>query len=106
MSDRDRRPRTHYPHIDTQSLTDKDTDIYETIATLEYAGQRPSGAAIAAATRLDPADVDEILAQLTAEGLLTVAGPGRSSARQDTVYAPARRDWSTRPDQARGHPWS
>jgi hypothetical protein len=39
------------------------------------------------------------LTDLTAQGLLTVTGTG-----DDAVYEPARRGWSTQPDQAAGHP--
>ncbi len=106
MRDSDRRPRTDSPHVDTQSLTDKETDMYETVATLEYAGLRPSRAAIVAATHLDPAEVDATLAEMTAGGLLTTADPGDGSAApRDTVYRPAHRDWSTQPSQAAGHPF-
>jgi hypothetical protein len=106
MSDSDRQPRTDPPHIDTQSLTDKETDMYETVATLEYAGLRPSRAVIVAATHLDPAEVDATLAEMTAEGLLTAAAPDdRSAAPRDTVYRPAHRDWSTMPDEAAAHPF-
>jgi hypothetical protein len=88
-------------HVDTQSLRDSDTGVYEAVATLEYAGHRPSRDAIAAAAGIAPEALDQMLADLTAQGLLTVTGVGA-----DAVYEPASRGWSTQPDQAAGHPMS
>ena len=94
-------PHRDAPHVDTQSLGDPGTYIYEAIATLEYAGRQPSRTAIAAAAELDDELLDQTLRELTARGLLTMrASDGES------VYEPASRDWSTQPGQAAGHPMS
>jgi len=87
--------------VDTQSLTDTSTHVFEAIATLEYTGRRPSRSAIAAAARLDDAVLDRTLVEMTACGLLT-----KADTDQDPVYLPARRGWSTQPGQAAGHPMS
>lgn len=87
------------PHVDAQTVTDTGLEIYEAVATLEYSGRRPSRSAIAAAARRDQAAVEETLDDMTARGLLT-----KASEDGEPVYVPARRDWSTRPDQAAGHP--
>ena len=79
-AERPQRPPADTPHVDTQSLSDTGTYLYETVATLEYAGQRP--------TR-------------TARGLLTV-----TTGRDELMYWAARRGWSTQPGQAAGHPMS
>lgn len=89
------------PRVDTQSLTDLATHIYETVATLEYAGQPVSQDAIAAATQLPPGELEPVLQGLVRRGLLTSTGAGDSRR-----YQPARRDWSTQPGQATGHPLS
>jgi hypothetical protein len=91
--------RGDQPYVDTQSLSDADTYVYEAVATLEYSGHRPSREAIAAAASLDDDVLSRILAELTGQGALTVSGFGG-----EAVYEPARRDWSTRPQQAEGHP--
>jgi hypothetical protein len=91
--------RGDQPYVDTQSLSDADTYVYEAVATLEYSGRRPSREAIAAAASLDEDALSRILAELTEQGALTVSGFGG-----EAVYEPARRDWSTRPQQAAGHP--
>jgi hypothetical protein len=85
--------------VDTQSLTDTGTHIFEAIATLEYTGRTPSRSAIAEAARLDDIVIDRALAEMTNCGLLSRTHDGR-----EAVYAPARRDWSTQPGQAAGHP--
>lgn len=87
------------PPVDAQSVTDTDLDIFEAVATLEYTGRSPSRSAIAAAAQRDEAVVDEALNEMTARGLLT-----RTNQDGEPVYIPARRDWSTQPDQAAGHP--
>jgi hypothetical protein len=87
------------PPVDVQTLTDTGAHIFEAIATLEFTGRAASRAAIAAATRLDGAVLDQALAEMTAMGLLRVR-----ESRGGAVYAPARRDWSTEPGQAEGHP--
>lgn len=85
------------PYVDTQSLTDVDTGVYETIATLEFVGKPPTQAEIAAATDLDGATLDETLEALTKRHLLV-----RTDVRGQACYEPARRDWSNTPDQAEG----
>jgi ABC-type cobalamin/Fe3+-siderophores transport system ATPase subunit len=87
------------PPVDAQTVSDTGLEIFEAVATLEYAGRSPSRSAIAAAARRDQALVDEALDDMTAQGLLT-----RSNEEGEPVYIPARRDWSTQPDQAAGHP--
>jgi len=91
--------RDDQPYVDTQSLSDTDMYVYEAVATLEYSGRRPSREAIAAAASLDDDELSRVLAELTGQGLLIVSGSGGQA-----VYEPARRDWSTRPQQAAGHP--
>jgi hypothetical protein len=90
------------PRVDTQSLTDTGTHVFEAIATLEYTGRRPSRSAIAAAARLDDSVIDRALSQMTSCGLLTRTEDGEEGA----VYVPTRRDWSAQPSQAAGHPMS
>jgi hypothetical protein len=85
------------PHVDTQSLGDAEAGLYETIATLEYAGHKATRAEIAAASGRDEAAVDEQLAAMTARGLVVLATAGG-----ETVYAPARRGWSTEPGKTAG----
>lgn len=87
------------PPVDAQTVSDAGLEIFEAIATLEYTGHRASKPAIAAATRRDPVLVGETLDELTAYGLLTVTDDDGELA-----YVPARRDWSTQPGQAAGHP--
>jgi len=87
------------PPVDAQTLSDTGLEIFEAVATLEYTGRRPRRSAIAAATRRDQALVDEALDDMTARGLLT-----KTEDDGELVYVPARRDWSTQPDQAAGHP--
>lgn len=85
--------------VDAQTLTDTSLDIFEAVATLEFTGHRPSRSAIAAAAQRDQAQVDEALDDMTAQGLLSVA-----DEHGERVYLPSRRDWSTEPGQAAGHP--
>ncbi len=87
------------PPGDAQSVSAAGLEIFEAIATLEYTGRSPSRSAIAAAAQRDQAVVDEALDDMIAHGLLT-----RTDAGDEAVYVPARRDWSTQPDQAAGHP--
>jgi hypothetical protein len=93
--------RSHQPHVDTQTLSNTGTYVYEAVATLEYGGHQPTREAIAAAAGLGDDQLDQILSELTSQGLLVV-----SQAGDQPVYKPARRDWSMRPDQAAGHPLS
>ena len=87
------------PPVDVQTLTDTSLEIFEAVATLEYAGRRPSRSAITAAAQRDQTLVDEALDDMIAHGLLT-----RTDEGGEPVYVPARRDWSTQPGQAAGHP--
>lgn len=87
------------PPVDAQAVSDTGLEIFEAVATLEFTGHRTSRTAIAAATRRDQAVVGEALDEMTAHGLLTVTAEDGEPA-----YVPARRDWSTQPDQAAGHP--
>ena len=87
------------PPVDAQTLSDATLEIFEAVATLEYTGRRPSRSAITAAARRDAALVDQALDDMTAHGLLT-----KTDQDGEPVYIPARRDWSTQPDQAAGHP--
>jgi hypothetical protein len=87
------------PPVDAQTLTDASLDIFEAVATLEFTGRRPSRSAIMAAAQRDQAVVDEALDDMTAHGVLTIA-----DEHGERVYVPARRDWSTEPGQAAGHP--
>jgi hypothetical protein len=86
------------PHVDTQRLSDTGTYVYEAVATLEYTGRKPSRAAIAAAADLDDVVLDQALADLMRQGVLTTQEDG------GPVYVPARRDWSAQPGHAAGHP--
>ena len=85
--------------VDAQTVSDTGLEIFEAVATLEFTGRRPSRSAIAAAARRDQAQVDEALDDMTTCGLLT-----KSEQEGEPVYIPARRDWSTQPGQAAGHP--
>jgi len=90
-------PRKDTPHVDTQSLNDTAADVYEAIATLEYAGRRTSRTEIAATTALPAEALDQSLADMTRRGLLVVSHDG-----EDENYVPAKRSWSAAPDQAIG----
>lgn len=85
------------PHVDTLSLTDTDTFIYETVATLEYTGQPTTRGQIGAAVNLDEMTIDATLDGLTWRGMLIVVEAGG-----DLAFEPARRGWSAVPDQGRG----
>lgn len=82
---------------DTLGLTDTDTYLYETIATLEYAGRPATRSQIAAVADLDDKALDRSLAKLIRRGLLASTG-----ADGETAFEPAYRGWSAAPDQARG----
>lgn len=77
------------PYVDAISLTDTDTHIYETIATLEYLGRTATQEEIAALGGLGDRHVADALADLVGRGLLL-----RAESRGVIVYEPARRDWS------------
>jgi hypothetical protein len=85
------------PRVDTQSLTDVDTYLYEAIATLEYTGRPVTRDEIARVGDLDGPSLDDALADLVRRGLLVADESGG-----ETGYAPAQRGWSAAPDQARG----
>ena len=87
------------PPVDAQTVSDTGLEIFEAIATLEYTGRRASKPAIVAATRRDQDVVGEALDVMTSHGLLAV-----TEEDGERAYVPARRDWSTQPDQAAGHP--
>jgi hypothetical protein len=87
--------------VDTQSLTDADTFIYEAVATLGFSGRPADRASIAEASGMDDSALDEALAELTSRGVLTV-----SDADRGPEYSIARRDWSSNPDELAGHPLS
>jgi hypothetical protein len=87
------------PPVDAQTLTDTGAYIFEAIATLEFTGHDASRAAIAAAARIDDSLLDQALAEMTSAGLLSVR-----EVDGEAVYTPARRDWSTQPGHAEGHP--
>lgn len=89
------KPRTQHPDI--QAITDTSADIYEAIATLEYHGTPATRAAITAATRLADDVIDQSLAAMLSEGLLTT-----SLDHGEPVYVPSHRGWSTVPGQAEG----
>ena len=86
------------PHVDMQRLSDTSAYVYEAVATLEFTGRKPSRGAIAAAADLDDEELDRALSELTQQGVLTTTGDG------EPAYVPARRDWSTQPGKAAGHP--
>jgi DNA-binding IclR family transcriptional regulator len=88
------------PYVDALVFTDLDTYVYEAVATLEYAGQPTTRAAIMAATGLDDPTVSEVLDVLTEHGVLLRTGEG-----DDATFALARRDWSAVPETRSGQPW-
>jgi len=85
------------PFTDQLSLMGKEADVYEAIATLEYLGRPVRTADIISATGLDEAVVSQALRSLTERGVLL-------EHEQDGqhVYEPARRGWSTAPEQSAG----
>jgi hypothetical protein len=85
------------PHVDMQSVTDDMAGLYEAIATIEYSGRDPSRDAITEVTGLPGQLVDDNLASMSRLGMLVIEDHGGES-----VYVPARRGWSARPDQAEG----
>jgi hypothetical protein len=89
------------PWVDTQSLSDADTFIYEAVATLGFSGHPADRDSIAEASGMDDSALDEALAELTSRGVLTVSDADRGSE-----YSIARRDWSSNPDELAGHPLS
>jgi hypothetical protein len=88
---------SEHPYVDTVSLTDSDTYVYETIATLEYTGRPATRSQIAAAAGLDEQALDDRLADLVRRGMLT-----RSDVGGEPAFEPAERGWSAAPDQAQG----
>ncbi len=86
-------------HLDTQSLTDVDTYIYETIATLEYTGRPLTRGQIAAVTDIDGTALDHALGNLVSHGLVNRAGNGPDG---ELAFVPAQRGWSAVPEQGRG----
>jgi hypothetical protein len=85
------------PYVDSLSLTDADTDVYETIATLEFTGRLATRRQIAAAADLDEATIDATLRELTRRGMLS-----RSEQDGEPAFEPRHRGWSTAPDQRQG----
>jgi hypothetical protein len=85
------------PHVDAQSLTDVDTYVYETAATLEYTGRPATRSQIAAVADLDDEALDETLSELVRRGLLV-----RTDVSGEAGFEPADRGWSTSPDQTQG----
>ncbi len=85
------------PYVDSLSLTDLDTDVYETIATLEFTGRSATRREIAAAADLDAATIDATLRDLTRRGMLT-----RTEHDGEPAFEPRHRGWSTAPDQPQG----
>ncbi|HTS96458.1 MAG TPA: hypothetical protein VMI33_07540 [Streptosporangiaceae bacterium] len=81
------------PFVDAQYLTDLDANIYEAVATLEFAGRPATRAQIATAAGLDEDTVGEVLAALEEHGVLT-----RTPADGEDAFGLARRDWSAAPD--------
>jgi hypothetical protein len=89
--------RSDRPYVDSQSLRDVDTYVYETIATLEYTGRAATRGQIAAVADLDDRVLDETLTELVRRRLLV-----ESDADGQPAFEPADRGWSTAPDQAQG----
>jgi hypothetical protein len=85
------------PHLDTLSLTDTGTYVYETVATLEYTGQPVTRRQIAQAAKLDDGTLDAMLADLTGRGLLREVSSGG-----ELFYEPADRGWSMAPERGQG----
>ena len=85
--------------LDTQSLTDVDTYVYETIATLEYTGRPLTRGQIAAVTDIDDAALDEALGNLVRHGLVNRTDDGPAG---EPGFVPAHRGWSAAPEQGRG----
>ena len=85
------------PYVDSQGLGELDMYLYETIATLEFLGRSPTKSAIGTAAGLESGELDDLLRSLTERHLLV-----RSQASGEPTFEPARRDWSTVPDQPEG----
>jgi hypothetical protein len=85
------------PHLDTLSLTDTGTYVYETVATLEYTGQPVTREQIGRAAKLDDDTLDAMLEDLTGRGLLRQIGPA-----DEPAYEPADRGWSMAPERGQG----
>jgi hypothetical protein len=86
------------PYVDAQTLTNVDTYVYETIATLEYTGKPATRSQIAAVADLDDQVLDESLSSLVDRSLIV-----QMDARDgEPAFEPAERGWSTAPDQAQG----
>jgi hypothetical protein len=95
----ERRTSSHAaPWVDTQSLSDADTYIYETVATLGFSGHRVDRTSISEASGMEDSELDKELDELTSRGVLTV-----SDADGAPEYSIARRDWSANPDERAGH---
>ncbi len=82
------------PPADAQHVKDAHIDVYEAIATLEYAGRPATREQIAAATGLDGEQLDTALTALTGSGLLVRTDTGGQAG-----FAPADRGWSAAPGQ-------
>jgi hypothetical protein len=101
---RERRTSSHAaPWVDTQRLSDADTGIYETVATLAFSGRPADRASIAEASGMDDSALDKALAELTSLGVLVLTVSGSDAG---PAYRIARRDWSSNPDEPAGHPLS
>jgi hypothetical protein len=85
--------RGDQPYVDAQALTDLDAQVYEAVATLEYAGHSVTRDEVMRATDLDNAAAGEILDTLTEQGVLI-----RTPADDGGTYELARRDWSATPE--------
>lgn len=85
------------PFTDQVSLIDKEADVYEAIATLEYLGRPVKASDIVSATRLDEAIVRQALASLTERGILV-----ETPEAEERDYEPAYRGWSAVPEQSAG----
>jgi hypothetical protein len=85
------------PYVDPQSLGERDLQVYEAIATLEFLGRVPTRSQIAAAAGLDNGELDDLLGSLTERHVLV-----RSQAAGEPCFEPARRDWSAVPGEAEG----
>lgn len=81
------------PYVDALSLTDTDLHVYEAIATLEQAGQPPTGEEITAACGLD----DETVAR-TLRNLVDRRVAAAVSRDGEPGFALVRHDWSSAPD--------
>lgn len=86
-------------HQDTQSLTDVDTYVYETIATLEYTGRPLTRGQIAAVTDVDGAALDQALGNLVSHGLVNRTDDGPDG---ELCFVPEQRGWSAAPERGRG----